>query len=167
VDVGAIKAAAVASGASYRSFADATHSVLDLLERLLPDAALYLAHVDRAHGVHRIVDTRGGDALGLRSNLATPLADSYDLAMIEGRAPRVCNDVHADAVLGAVGMQRRAPAGSYLGVPLELSDGARVAALAALSPQPGAFRPDDEQLFAMLARVLAHELERETNERDL
>src|SRR4029079_12839906 len=34
VDGGAIKAAAAASAASYRSFADATRSVLDLLERL-------------------------------------------------------------------------------------------------------------------------------------
>src|SRR3954462_6366194 len=33
MDVGAIKAAAAASAASYRSFADATRSVLDLLER--------------------------------------------------------------------------------------------------------------------------------------
>ena len=73
MDVGAIKAAAVASAASYRSFADATRAVLDLLERLLPDATLYLAHLDRTHAVHRIVDTRNGAAFGLRSNLATPL----------------------------------------------------------------------------------------------
>ena len=52
-------------------------------------------------------------------------------------------------------------------MPLELSDGARVGALAALSPDRGRFRPDDEQLFTMLARVLAYELERESNERDL
>ena len=124
VDVGAIKAAAAASAASYRSFADATRSVLDLLERLMPECALYLSHLDRAHAVHRIVDTRGGTALGLRSNLATPMADSYDLAMAEERAPRLCNDLSADPVYGALGAQRRSGAGSYLGVPLELSDGA-------------------------------------------
>jgi diguanylate cyclase (GGDEF)-like protein len=167
MDVGAINAAAAASAASYRSFADATRSVLDLLERLMPGAALYIAHLDRAHAVHRIVDTRGGGPLGLRSNLATPLADSYDLAMAEERAPRLCNDLTADPVYAEVGMQRRAVAGSYLGVPLELSDGARVGALAALSEHSARFRPDDEQLFAMLARVLAYELERESNERDL
>src|SRR5829696_5700243 len=167
MDVGAIKAAAAASAASYRSFADATRSVLDLLERLMPDSALYLAHLDRTHAVHRIVDTRGGGELGLRSNLATPLAESYDLAMAEERAPRICNDISADPVYAEVGMQRRAGAGSYLGVPLELSDGARVGSLAALSEQAGRFKADDEQLFTMLARVLAYELERESNERDL
>jgi diguanylate cyclase (GGDEF)-like protein len=167
MDVGAINAATAASAASYRSFADATRSVLDVLERLMPDTALYLAHLDRTHAVHRIVDTRGGAALGLRSNLATPLADSYDLAMAEERAPRLCNDLSSDVVYAELGMQRRAGAGSYLGVPLELSDGARVGSLAALSEQAARFRPDDEQLFTMLARVLAYELERESNERDV
>jgi diguanylate cyclase (GGDEF)-like protein len=52
-------------------------------------------------------------------------------------------------------------------VPLELSDGTRVGALSALSREPDAFRPADEHLFSMLARVLASELERESNERDL
>ncbi len=167
MDAGAIKAAAAASAASYRSFADATRSVLDLLERLMPDCALYLSHLDRVHSVHRIVDTRAGVPLGLRSNLATPLDESYDIAMADERAPRLCNDISADPVYASIGMQRRAGAGSYLGVPLELSDGSRVGALAALSEQAARFRPDDEQLFTMLARVLAYELERESNERDL
>jgi diguanylate cyclase (GGDEF)-like protein len=167
VDVGAINAAAAASAASYRSFADATRSVLDLLERLMPGCALYLSHLDRAHAVHRVVDSRGGTELGLRSNLATPLVDSFDLAMSEERAQRMCNDVGSDPVYSAVGMQGRVRAGSYLAVPLELSDGARVGALAALAAENDRFRPDDEQLFTMLARVLAYELERESNERDL
>src|ERR671915_656058 len=167
METGAIKAAATASTASYRSFADATRSVLDLLERLMPDCALYLSHLDRAHSVHRIVDTRAGAALGLRSNLATPLFESYDMAMAEERAPRLCNDVGGDPVYAELGMQRRAGAGSYLGVPLELSDGSRVGALAALSEQLAFFRVEDEQLLVMLARVLTFELERETNERDL
>jgi len=167
MDVGAINAAAAASAASYRSFADATRSVLDLLERLMPGCALYLSHLDRAHSVHRIVDTRAGAALGLRSNLASPLRESFDLAMAEERAPRLCGDVSGDPVYSGLGMQRRAGAGSYLGVPLELSDGSRVGALAALSAQAARFRSDDEQLFTMLARVLAYELERESTERDL
>src|ERR687898_146079 len=51
--------------------------------------------------------------------------------------------------------------------PLELSDGTRVGSLAALRHSRTPFSEADEQLFLMLARVLASELERESNERDL
>ena len=77
VDVSAIQAAAAASTTTYRSFADATRSVLDLVERHLPDEVLYLAHLDRGQFIHRIVDTRNGAGVGLRSNLATPLGDAF------------------------------------------------------------------------------------------
>ena len=165
MDVDAIKAAAAASAVSYRSFADATRSVLDLLERQFPEAAVYLAHLDRGQDIHRIVDTRNGERFGLRSNLAIPLSESLDVHMADDRAPRLCNDLAAEAVYRTVRSHSRAAA--YLGVPLELSDGSRVGALGALSPQPGRFEPQHEQLLCMLARVLAYELERETNERDL
>ena len=65
-------------------------------------------------------------------------------------------------------MQRRAGAGSYLGVPLELSDGAaRRRARRAVRAGRRASGPTTSSCFTMLARVLAYELERESNERDL
>jgi GAF domain-containing protein len=167
MDTHAITAAAQASSASYRSFADATRAVLDLLERHMPEATLFLAHLDRGQFIHRIVDTRKGGEFGLRSNLATPLGDAFCSHMAEDRAPRLCDDVAKQPVYRVLAMQQRMEAGSYLGVPLELSDGTRVGSLGALSREYCAFEPADEQLFQMLARVLASELERESNERDL
>src|SRR5829696_8759391 len=167
VDASAITAAAAASSAIYRSFADATRSVLDLLEQHLPHAVLYLAHLDHGQFAHRIVDARNGNPVGVRSNVAMPLADAFDSHMADDRAPRLCNDVAGHPVYGALAMQDRVGARSYLGVPLELSDGTRVGALAALHPDARAFTEADEQLFTMLARVLATELERESNARDL
>src|SRR5215207_7319238 len=167
MDTSAITAAAKASSASYRSFADATRAVLDLLERHMPEATLFLAHLDRGQFIHRIVDTRKGGEFGLRSNLATPLGDAFCSHMAEDRAPRVCDDIGRHPVYKGLAMQQRMQAASYLGVPLELSDGTRVGSLAAISREYCAFEPADEQLFVMLARVLASELERESNERDL
>jgi diguanylate cyclase (GGDEF)-like protein len=167
VDASAIKAAAAASSATYRSFADATRSVLDLLERHMPDAVLYLAHLDRGQFIHRIVDARKGSGVGLRSNLAIPLGDAFCSHMAEDRAPRLCNNVARHDIYSSLPMQQRVGARAYLGVPLELSDGTRVGSLAALRHSKDAFTDDDEQLFTMLARVLASELERESNERDL
>jgi diguanylate cyclase (GGDEF)-like protein len=167
VDASAIKAAAAASSASYRSFADATRSVLDLLERHMPDAVLYLAHLDRGQFIHRIVDARKGNGIGLRSNLAIPLGDAFCSHMAEDRAPRLCNHVARHEIYASLPMQQRVGARAYLGVPLELSDGTRVGSLAALRHSSDGFVDADEQLFSMLARVLASELERESNERDL
>jgi diguanylate cyclase (GGDEF)-like protein len=167
VDASAIKAAAAATATTYRSFADATRSVLDLLERHMPDAVLYLAHLDRGQFIHRIVDSRNGGGIGLRSNLAIPLGDAYCSHMAEDRAPRICNDVARHPVYRSLPMQDRVGARAYLGVPLELSDGTRVGSLAALRHSLEPFDDADEQLFTMLARVLSSELERESNERDL
>jgi GAF domain-containing protein len=167
VDVNTMEAAAAASATSYRSFAEATRAVLDLLSRHAPDAGVYLAHLDRGQDLQRVVDTRGGAAYGLRSNLTMPLGDSFDAHMADDRAPRLCNDVPAHPLYSRLPAQGRLGAAAYLGVPLELSDGARVGSLAALSRRTGRFAAEDEHLFGMLARVLASELERETNERDL
>src|SRR5690349_5272872 len=107
VDASAIQAAAAASSATYRSFADATRSVLDLLQHHMPTSVLYLAHLDRAQFIHRIVDARGGGPLGLRSNLAIPLGDAFCSHMAEDRGPRRCNDVPGHPVYGALTMQER------------------------------------------------------------
>jgi diguanylate cyclase (GGDEF)-like protein len=167
MDTSAIQAAAAATSATYRSFAEATRSVLDLLERHMPSAGLYLAHLDRGQFIHRIVDARNGLEYGLRSNHAMPLGDAFDSHMAEDRAARRTGNVGSDPTYAGLPMQQRVTARSYMGVPLELSDGTRVGSLAALSRDRDAFTPADEQLFTMLARVLASELERESNERDL
>ena len=167
MDTGAIQAAATASATSYRSFADATRSVLDLCAHQLDDCTVFLAHLDRSNDVHRIVDARRGGDFGLRSNLALPLSESFDIHMADERGPRLCNDVAAHPLYSRLGAERRFNAGSYLGIPLELSDGSRVGALSAFSRATGRFEVAHEQLFSMLGRVLAYELERESNERDL
>src|SRR3954465_1185682 len=167
MDSSAIQAAAAATTATYRSFADATRSVLDLLERHLPDSGLFMAHLDRSQSIHRIVDARGGAGYGLRANQALPLGDAFCSHMADDRGPRRTGDVGGVAAYRGLAMQQRVNARSYLGVPLELSDGTRVGALSAVSRRRNAFSAADEQLFVMLARVLASELERESNARDL
>src|SRR3954471_19979248 len=167
MDVSSMQAAAAATTATYRSFADATRSVLDLLERHKPGCAVYMAHLDSGQLIHRIVDVRGGGEFNLRSNQALPLGDAFCSHMAEGRGPRLCGDIGRDEVYARLAMQQRVGARSYVGVPLELSDGTRVGSLAALSRSRKAFTAADEELFVMLARVLASELERESNARDL
>ena len=116
--------------------------MLDLLERHMPDATLFLAHLDRGQFIHRIVDCRNGDEFGLRSNLATPLGDAFCSHMAEDRAPRLCDELaQAAGLRPSPRCSSASSPPSYLGVPLELSDGSRVGALAALSREFCAFEP--------------------------
>ena len=101
VDVSAIQAAAAATSTTYRSFADATRSVLDLLERHMPGSAVFLAHLDRGQFIHRIVDVRRGSDYGLRSNQSLPLGDAFCSHMAEGRGPRLVGDIAGTDVYSA------------------------------------------------------------------
>jgi diguanylate cyclase (GGDEF)-like protein len=163
----AIDAAVAASAAGYRSFADATRAVLDLLSHHLPDATLFLAHLDRGQGLHRVVDTRNGHAFGVVANTTMPITEALCGQMTLSGAMKRVDDLKNDPVYGRLPAQRGYGAGSYLGVALELPDGSRVASLAGLARKAKRFTPEHEQLFGMLARVLVHELERETNRRDV
>src|ERR1700709_2644948 len=96
------------------------------LERDIPSAGLYLAHLDRGQFIHRIVDARNGLEYGLRSNNAMPLGGAFDSHMPEARAARRPGNVGTDPTYAALPMQARVTARSYMGVPLELSDGTRV-----------------------------------------
>src|SRR3978361_165872 len=118
MESGAIKAGVQASAASYRSFADATRAVLDLLEQQMPDVAVFLPPLARVPEPHPIVDPPNGGACGRRSTLALPLSESYCVHMADNRAPRLSNDVANDPVYGRVAAQTRFGAGSYLGMPL-------------------------------------------------
>ena len=156
-----------ASAASYRSFADATRAVLDLLEQQIPDVAVFLAHLDRSHEIHRIVDARNGAEFGLRSNLALPLVGV--LLRPHGRQPRAAAvqrrrpATRSTAGRGPGALRRRRLPGRAAGALRRLAR--RLARRDVARARPLPRRP--RAAVRMLARVLAYELERETNERDL
>ena len=102
MDVSAIQAAAAATTANYRSFADATRSVLDLLERHKPGCAVYMAHLDRGQFIHRIVDARNGAGAALQRHL-----DPAARRGAEIRHPRAPAD-QMEAVVDLGQLERRA-----------------------------------------------------------
>jgi len=155
------------SAASYASSAEATRSVLELLELHLPDAGVFLSHLDRGQDVHRIVDVRGGEAFNLHADQAIALNDSFCVHMADGRGPQCCNNVADHALYAKLAFGRATRAAAYLGVPVELSNGARIGSLAAVALRGGRFTAQDQQLFSMLSRVVGSELERESSQRDL
>jgi diguanylate cyclase (GGDEF)-like protein len=87
--------------------------------------------------------------------------------MTSDRAPRLSGSVADDPVYGAIDIQRQRGIRSYVGVPLELSDGTRIGALSALSGEPDRFEDSDLEFMAVLGRMLAYEWERVKRELEL
>src|SRR4051795_904973 len=106
MDSSAIQAAAAATTATYRSFADATRSVLDLLERHMPDSSVFMAHLDRSQFIHRIVDSRRGADFGLRSHQAQPLGDAFCSHLGEDHGPRRPGDGSGEPAYRKLPMQQ-------------------------------------------------------------
>src|SRR4051794_41220205 len=117
----------------------------------MPDAVLFLAHLDRGQFIHRIVDTRNGGGIGLRSNLAIPLGDAFCSHMAEDRAPRICNDVARHPIYRSLPMQQAVGARAYLGVATAAAGRARLGILDAPPHSPPAFHDPHEQPLTMPA----------------
>ena len=89
VDVSAIQAAAAATTTTYRSFADATRSVLDLLEHHMPNSA----RLSRASGSRSVHPPDRGRAprLGVRAALQPVAPARGRVLLAHGRGPRAAS----------------------------------------------------------------------------
>ena len=108
-----------------------------------------------------------GDAKSFEfeEGLGTPLETSFCRRVIEGRIPSVVPDVGEDEEVRDLGVTRAANIGSYVGVPLEFSDGRVYGTLCCMShsPEPR-LRERDAEFMNVLARFIAEHLEREEAE---
>lgn len=167
MDPKAIDAASRMTSRSYGSFSEATSGVLSMLEAQLPGSAVFIGHLDHDAGVLRVIDAVGDSSFGLETGGANPIESSFCLRMATGRAPNLSNDVPADPEYGTADRELGLGAGSYLGVPLEVSDGTRIGSLCALAREKDSYTDSDHQLLNVMSRLLSYELEREAREREL
>ena len=97
-----------------------------------------------------------GEAAGVRRGMVVPIEDTYCDRMLSERIDNIVRDAAAEPELDGV-----AGPTAYVGVPLELHDGAVFGTLCAAS---GRAHPElaerDVRFMRVLARVLAAELER-------
>ncbi len=163
----AVSAAAELSGRSFDGFPDATRSVLEALESQLPGSALFVARIDHEENELKIIDARGDESFNLSAGAVFPLDGSFCVRMVADRGPRLTGDAAAEPAYRDAAVRTELGISSYAGVPLELSDGNRVGSLCAYDHGVDRFEDDDLQLLAIMARLLANEIEREERERRL
>lgn len=144
------------SARSFFDFTDATAAVLDLLEKQLPDCAIFVAYHDEVAGLLRIVDFRGEPEFGIDNGQTMPLLPgSGEFGKHVDPAPAIL----ANAAVHDVS--------SFIGIPLELHDASHFGTLCAISSASERFARGEIELLTVLGRVIVNELDREVMHQEL
>jgi len=143
---------------------DTEESELRVLVAAREHLAMDVSYCSRLTATEQVIQRVHGDALsfGLQAGTRRPLQSTYCQRVIDGRLPNLVADARHDGRT-----QHLNPAiGAYIGVAVRLSDGRLHGTLScasrAAAPWLGA---RDVAFMRVLARMLAHELERDELQR--
>ncbi|MFI5122397.1 MAG: GGDEF domain-containing protein [Vicinamibacteria bacterium] len=141
----------------FQSFAEASDAALDVLATQVP-GEIVLGQIEPGDDRLRVLDVRGASIVGVERGNMLPLAKVQqsnglgpEVSALEGTAG--IDDLDA-AHLQSLGL------GEWIALPLEMSDGAIVGIVAALSRRQGDYRAEHVVLLGLTARMLAYEWER-------
>lgn len=145
----------------------AEHRPSDLLDKVLGAARQHLgmevAFVSEYAEGQTVFRSLGGDAesFGFREGLGTPLESSFCRRVIESRIPSVVVDTEEDEEVRDLGVRRAADIGSYVGVPVQLSDGRLYGTICCMSHSPDpSLGERDAEFMNVLARFVTEHIER-------
>lgn len=141
---------------SFYDFTEATATVLDLLEKQLPDCAVFVAYHDANAELLRIVDFRGDTGFGIDNGQTLPLLPASG----EGEAP-------VDPAPAILANPTVRDVRSFIGIPLVLNDGEHFGTLCAIANVAERFARNDVELLNVLGRVIVNELDRELLHQEL
>lgn len=148
----------------FTGLGDAVHSVLDLLDRQFPTGRVIFGELNYSTDEYRVLDARGEGVDPLGAGVRLPLGESFCLHMANGEAPALIGRASKDPVYGELELQKSARVESYVAAPVELSDGARVASVCAMSSQRDRYDWRQQEQMTIAARLLAYEWEHVTRE---
>lgn len=153
------------AGHSYRTSADATDAILQLVAGQLGMRTAYLTRIDRARGELLMVSSfneAGGSGIVAGSSFVLEDTFSSTIAASDEPAPLIIEDTRTDPRVAGGRAARAFPTiGSYFAVPITLADGVLYGSLCAVDPEPHRLTPKGDHLLTVLARFLATQIERD------
>jgi EAL domain-containing protein (putative c-di-GMP-specific phosphodiesterase class I) len=141
--------------------------VVELANRHLRLDVVYIAEVTGATLIYRAV---AGDAgsFNIAINDRRSSRTTYCGRLLAGAIPNLIADAGADASVCELPMTRKAAVGSFIGVPLRLSDGTVYGGLCALSHQPDPTLDErDVRFMSMLGELIVEELDEQRRQERL
>jgi EAL domain-containing protein (putative c-di-GMP-specific phosphodiesterase class I) len=140
-----------------------TRRVLELARRHLEMDLAFLAEFTDGQQVYRGL-AGDGASFGWRLHAGLPLSQTYCRLMTEGDLPNAIPDTSAQPAVADLPVTADARIGSYVGVPVRLPDGSLYGSLCTVSHDAQPVDQRDAKFLAMLAELLAGEIQAERDQ---
>lgn len=153
------------AGQQFETVDDATQAVLETITGVLGMRTSWVSKVDYelcTLGVEAAHNEPGG--IGARAGIAVPLELTFCNLILSANRPQplIIEDVRNSPAYSDCTAAKAFPTvGSYVGVPIVLSDGTVYGTLCASDPAPVEVSPQQAQLLSVLSRLLATQIERD------
>jgi anti-sigma regulatory factor (Ser/Thr protein kinase) len=135
--------------------------VLDVARELLGMEIAYFSEFTQTHQVMKRVSGDAG-SFGFAPGTAIPLEETYCRRMVAGEIPNAIENAREHGGVRELPPTLEADMGSYIGVPLQLSDGRVYGTLCCASHRAhDELAEQDVRFMRVLGRLLADELDRE------
>ena len=149
----------------FQSFAEATDAALDMLASQVP-GEIVLGQIEADEDRLRVIDVRGASIVGIERGHMIPLAEvspanGLGPGSTVDRGDRRGSTTSTPSHLQSIGL------GEWVALPLEMSDGAIVGMVAALSRRQGDYSAEHVVLLGLTARMLSYEWERVNTRNEL
>jgi EAL domain-containing protein (putative c-di-GMP-specific phosphodiesterase class I) len=142
----------------------AVEQILELARRHLDMEVAFIAQFSDGRQLFRAVDG-DSESFGIRLQDGPPLAETFCQLMVSGEIANLIPGAADHPRVRNLPTRRRSRIGSYIGVPLRLSDGTLYGSFCCLSHQAGTdLDQRDVRFLQMLAGLLVRNLDIEANE---
>lgn len=156
------------SAAGELVLAESGRSELRVLVAAREQLQMDVAYCSHFTAFEQVVESADGDArsFGLTPGTRIALGDTYSQRVVEGRLPNLITDARRDDRVADITATGGADIGSFIGVPVRLSNGRLYGTLCCASHDPAPWLGDRDVAFMrVLGGLLADEVERRAIER--
>jgi GAF domain-containing protein len=149
------------AGGGFRQTPETIEQSLSLVREALQMDVAFVSEFAGERLVFRAIEG-DGESFGWREGTSFPIDDSYCKRVLDGRISDVVPDAKGEDATKDLRVTSEAGIGSYLAVPLLLSDGRLYGTLCCVSHTPDPWlRQRDLELMERVARRVVEQLERE------